>query len=181
MDHKFTQQIKAWIDTPADKRNYETGALYMLKLSGNHILYQNAMRNLPRFKQIIEYQLQKYYNFRVLDLTHQQVEGMHTEVDRIAKEHDLTSKTPKEKGKRADHDSLPTEIQALYNKNHVIIRRMMELHLRLRTLSLADSPCPDSERYPFLKELISLDKELHSNWEKYDQFREPTKKAGNKK
>ncbi|MEE0978274.1 MAG: hypothetical protein UH625_02590, partial [Muribaculaceae bacterium] len=41
---------------------------------------------------------------------------------------------------------------------------------RLRSLSLENSTCPDSERYPFLKELISLDKKLHANWEAYDHF-----------
>ena len=32
------------------------------------------------------------------------------------------------------------------------------------------SATPDSERYPFLKELIALDKRLHSNWEQYDHY-----------
>ena len=47
---------------------------------------------------------------------------------------------------------------------------MRELHLRLRSLSLENSTCPDSERYPFLKELITLDKKLHANWEAYDHY-----------
>jgi hypothetical protein len=47
---------------------------------------------------------------------------------------------------------------------------MREVHLRLRTLSTADAPCPDSERYPFLKELIELDKKMHANWEQYDHY-----------
>lgn len=47
---------------------------------------------------------------------------------------------------------------------------MRELHLRLRSLSLDNATCPDSERYPFLKELITLDKKLHSNWEEYDHY-----------
>lgn len=47
---------------------------------------------------------------------------------------------------------------------------MRELHLRLRSLSLDSATCPDSERYPFLKELISLDKKLHANWEAYDKY-----------
>ena len=50
---------------------------------------------------------------------------------------------------------------------------MRELHLRLRSLSLENSTCPDSERYPFLKELISLDKKLHANWEAYDHYVTP--------
>lgn len=47
---------------------------------------------------------------------------------------------------------------------------MRELHLKLRSLSLETAPCPDSERYPFLKELIDLDKKMHANWEEYDHF-----------
>ena len=47
---------------------------------------------------------------------------------------------------------------------------MRELHLRLRTLSTANVTCPDSERYPFLKELISLDKQYHRNWQVYDSW-----------
>ena len=50
---------------------------------------------------------------------------------------------------------------------------MRELHLRLRSLSLDNATCPDSERYPFLKELISLDKKLHANWEAYDHYVAP--------
>lgn len=47
---------------------------------------------------------------------------------------------------------------------------MREVHLKLRSLSTENSTCPDSERYPFLKELIELDKRLHANWETYDHF-----------
>ena len=73
-------------------------------------------------------------------------------------------------GKRIDHDSLPDEIKAKYVENLSILQRMRELHLKLRSLSLDTSPCPDSERYPFLKELINLDKKMHANWEEYDHF-----------
>ena len=47
---------------------------------------------------------------------------------------------------------------------------MREVHLRLRSLSLVDHPCPDSERYPFLKELIELDKKYRGNWKAYDEY-----------
>ena len=47
---------------------------------------------------------------------------------------------------------------------------MRELHLKLRTMSTADSACADSDRYPFLKEFIKLDKKLHDNWNVYDHF-----------
>ena len=54
---------------------------------------------------------------------------------------------------------------------------MREVHLRLRSLSLENATCPDSERYPFLKELISLDKKLHANWEASDRYVAPGPEA----
>ena len=47
---------------------------------------------------------------------------------------------------------------------------MREVLLRLRTLSLDSATCPDSERYPYLKELIALDKKMGKNWERYDTY-----------
>ena len=173
-DNKFTELIKQWLDTPADERDYTVGALYLLKLSGNQIMYRNIMANPTSKAEFIEYNIRKYYNFRVQALTHYQVEEMQKQVDVIAKEHfSLEEENPAKdfkKGKRDDHDSLPDEIQALYVENLSIVQRMREVHLKLRSLSTDNATCPDSERYPFLKELIELDKRLHSNWEQYDHF-----------
>lgn len=176
MDHKFTEQIRQWLETPEDERDYSVGALYLLKLSGNQILYKNIVAALDRRHDVIEYQLQKYYNFRVQALTHAQVEEMAAQVLTIADKHHLTddaSTEPEDErrlGKREDHDTLPDEVKAKYVENLSILQRMRELHLRLRSLSLDNATCPDSERYPFLKELITLDKKLHSNWEGYDHY-----------
>ena len=174
MDAKFTQQIQDWINTPAEQRDYAKGALLLLRLTGNQIMYRNLMANPKRNAQFIEYQLQKRLNFRLQKLTHEQVEEMQQQVDVIVKKRlSLTDSNPAadfRKGKRADHDELPNEIQALYVENLGIVQRMRELHLKLRSLSLDNAPCTDSERYPFLKELIALDKRLHSNWETYDHY-----------
>lgn len=176
MDHKFTEQIKQWLETPERERDYTVGALYLLKLSGNQIMYKNIIAQIDRRHDFVEYQLQKYYNFRVQALTHAQVEKMQKEVDVIVADHiPLAAKadeTP-QKGKRLDHDSLPDDIKAKYVENLSLLQRMRELHLRLRSLSLENATCPDSERYPFLKELISLDKKLHANWEAYDHYVAP--------
>ena len=185
-DHDFTEKIQQWLDTPHEERDYEQGALYLLKLNGNQIMYRNLMAN-PRGKaEFIEYHLRKHYGFRVKELTHTQVAQMQKQVEQIEKKHFTFLNSPSvhrgstaepggsskefKQGKRADHDTLPEEIQALYVENLSILQRMREVHLRLRTLSTADSPCPDSERYPFLKELIELDKKIHANWEQYDHF-----------
>ena len=172
MDNKFTELIKQWLETPSDQRDYSVGALYLLKLSGNQIMYRNIVAQLDRRHEFIDYQIQKYYNFRVQSLTHEQVEEMQQQVDVIVAEHlSLAANADEHKtGKRDDHDSLPNEIKATYVENLSILQRMRELHLKLRSLSLDTASCPDSERYPFLKELIRLDKKMHENWEAYDHF-----------
>ena len=184
MDHKFTENIKQWLETPSDQRDYSVGALYLLKLSGNQIMYRNIVAQLDRRHDFVDYQIQKYYNFRVQALTHAQVEEMQQQVDVIVAEHiSLAANADEHKtGKRDDHDSLPDEIKAKYVENLSILQRMRELHLKLRSLSLDTAPCPDSERYPFLKELIELDKKMHANWEEYDHFvaTAPTAKAAAK-
>ena len=173
-DNKFTKLIQQWLETPTDERDYAIGALYLLKLSGNQIMYRNLMANPKKKAEFIEYQIRKYYNFRVQALTHAQVEEMQKQVDVIAQEHfSLEENNPAKefkKGKRDDHDDLPDDIQALYVENLSIVQRMREVHLKLRSLSTENATCPDSERYPFLKELIELDKRLHSNWETYDHY-----------
>ena len=181
MDNKFTELIKQWLETPSDQRDYSVGALYLLKLSGNQIMYRNIVAQLDRRHDFVDYQIQKYYNFRVQALTHAQVEEMQQQVDVIVAEHiSLAANADEHKtGKRIDHDSLPDEIKAKYVENLSILQRMRELHLKLRSLSLDTAPCPDSERYPFLKELIDLDKKMHANWDEYDHFvaSAPTAKA----
>lgn len=172
MDNKFTELIKQWLETPSNQRDYSVGALYLLKLSGNQIMYRNIVAQLDRRHDFVDYQIQKYYNFRVQALTHAQVEEMQQQVDVIVAEHiSLAVNADEHKtGKRDDHDSLPDNIKAKYVENLSILQRMRELHLKLRSLSLDTAPCPDSERYPFLKELIDLDKKMHANWEEYDHF-----------
>lgn len=178
MDKKFTLQIKEWLETEPGRRDYAIGALYLLKLSGNRIMYRNLTATDPARKaNFIEYQLRKYYNFRVADLTHQEVAAMEAETATIVAEHlslateaDKQQEEGKGRGKRADHEALPDDIKALYVENLSLLQRMRELHLKLRMLSTQQATCPDSERYPFLKEIIRIDKKLHANWEAYDHF-----------
>lgn len=171
-DPKFTEKLQAWLNTPDNKKDYAEGAILLLQLSGNQIMYRNISVN-PRGKaEFITGKLQQYLKFRLQQLTHKEVVEMQKKVEVIVKE---TVKPDEEfadfkAGKRADHDELPEEVQALYRENLDIVHRMREVHLQLRKLSLENATCPDSERYPFLKELIALDKKLHENWDTYDHF-----------
>lgn len=193
-DVTFTNTLQAWMNTPDSEKNWDDGALMLLQLSGNRIMYHNISVNPKGKAEFIKGQLQKYLNFRLQKLTHDEVEAMQEKVDEIAKSVikpdlaipsvvaseivDNNSVSPNKSaeyadfkaGKRADHDSLPEEVQALYVENLDIVHRMRELHLKLRTLSLDNTTCPDSERYPFLKEIITLDKKRVSNWDIYDHY-----------
>ena len=211
IDHKFTKSLQSWMNTPDDQKDWAEGALMLLQLSGNRIMYHNISIN-PRGKaEFIKGQLQKYLNFRLQQLTHDEVDRMQSEVDEIVKNvinpdaliasqespispilpisptseaspSSPNNQTPKSTpaksdefaefraGKRTDHDSLPEDVQALYVENLDIVHRMRELHLKLRSLSLDGATCPDSERYPFLKEIIALDKKRVQNWDIYDHF-----------
>lgn len=203
MDNIFTEEVKAWLDMPASERDYDKGALYLLQLSNNQIMYRNLSRNAKKHGDFIEHHIRKYMKFRLERLTHEQVQEMQKKVDKIAilrnldasakvdsassgseNSHEVAegvdgangvessdSASPKFKaGIRADHELLPAEIQALYVENASILQKMRELHLTLRNLSLDSVSCPDSERYPFLKELIELDKRYRNNWKIYDSY-----------
>lgn len=190
-DTHFTQILQAWMNTPDAQKDWAEGAILLLQLTGNQIMYRNISVNPKGKAEFIKGQLQKYLNFRLQKLTHDQVNDMQTQVDEIVKKvikpahvKDSPATSPDtaadekkseefaefKAGKRPDHEQLPDEIKALYVENLDIVHRMRELHLKLRTLSLDGATCPDSDRYPFLKEIITLDKHLHSNWDTYDHY-----------
>lgn len=182
MDKEFTNKLQAWLNQSREDRDWDEGALMLLQLTGNKIMYRNLSVNPEGKANFIEGKLQQYLEFRLAELTHEQVKEMQHAVEEIVKEHtefksdDNEAKNFKA-GKRADHDTLPEEIQALYVENLDIVHRMRELHLKLRTMSTTDSTCADSDRYPFLKEFIKLDKKLHDNWNVYDHFVTKAEKA----
>lgn len=175
MDKTFTDKLQSWLNQSREERDWDEGALMLLQLSGNKVMYRNISINPEGKAEFIEGKLQQYLDFRLAELTHEQVKEMQQSVDEIVKAHtEFKSEENEAKdfkaGKRADHDKLPEEIQALYVENLDIVHRMRELHLKLRTMSTTDSTCADSDRYPFLKEFIKLDKKLHDNWNVYDHY-----------
>ena len=176
MDTKLTETIQTWLNAPTETRSLEEGAMLVLKLTGNRFMYQNIIAR--KDTKMIEYQLSKYLPIRLQKLTHEQVTEMKRQVAVIAETHhlDTTRKPAKtladewKKGKRADHDSLPDTIQALYSENLNLLHRMRECHLQVRKIALSDKPCTDCDIYPFVKELIDLDKRYHANWQTYDEY-----------
>ena len=170
----LTPKIKEWLDTPPDQRDYAAGALLVGQVSRNRVLFQNLSRNPRGQAKAIEYHLQKIYNQRMVDTTHEQVKEMMQSCDRISKAYGLqfeeSKKSDLQKGKRADHDELPPEIQRLWLENQDIRRRMRDCHTHLRLINPSNSTCPDSDRYPWAKQLIAYDVQYRKNWNVYDHY-----------
>ena len=170
----FLEEIQQWLSAPAGERDLEKVALMMLQCNRNRIMYNNVMRRPAYYAKQIEYQLQKYLKKRTASITHEEVAAMERKADEIMAKHTPLEPNPAKefrRGKRIDHDSLPQEIQSLYTENFAIIRRMRECHLQARNASGPNQACIDGDKYPFLKELIELDKQLHDNWRRYDEYK----------
>lgn len=173
-DSQFTAKLQEWMNTPDSEKNWDEGAILLLQLSGNRIMYANISVNPKGKADFIKGKLKQYLDYRLKELTHEEVKEMQAKVEVIVKEVIKPAETSEfadfKAGKRPDHDKLPDEIKVLYAENLDIVHRMREVHMKLRSLSLEEATCPDSERYPFLKEIIALDKKLHENWDAYDHY-----------
>lgn len=169
---ELTPKIKEWLDTPADQRDIAAGAELLLRVNRNRILYNNILRNPAKHAPTLEYHLWKILKQRLIDTTHEEVALMMTQVVAIAEQHGFSRQTRSEfqRGKRADHDQLPPDVQQLYVDNADIMRRMHDAHTRLRMINSTNSTCPDSDRYPLAKDIIRLDLQYRDNWNLYDHY-----------
>lgn len=174
MNLEFNSKLQNWLYN--EKRTIEEGCLLLLQMENNRIHYDNLMR-YPDKGKVMKYlrsELAARLKARLAVATKNEVAGMVAQVQKIEEKHfsrrEGTTDEEFRKGKRADHDKLPEEIQALYVENMPLMQRMREVHLQLRKLSTENVSCPDSERYPFLKEMIALDKQIHENWYRYDHY-----------
>lgn len=171
---KLTEQLEAFLATPRESRDWNAGALLLLQLTNNPILYRNISLNPKGKADFVEGKLQQFLKSRKALEAHKEIEAKQEQVNTIiAQRTEFKETNPAadfKAGKRADHDLLPETIQSLYVENLDIVHRMRELHLKLRFLSDATKQIPDSERKPLLDEFISLDKKLHDNWNTYDHF-----------
>lgn len=176
MSLELTPDIKAWLDTPAAQRDILAGAMLLLRINHNMITYNNIVRNPASGAALLEYELQKAYNVRVQEITREEVKKMLVQVDAINqargldKEPTATTRSTFQQGRRADHDQLPAYVQAWYVENADLMKRMRDCHTHLRLINADNSSCPDSDRYPYAKEIIALDRQYRDNWNKYDHY-----------
>lgn len=201
--NKLTTQLQQWLEKPSEERDWNEGAILLLQLTNNPIMYRNISLNPKGKAEFIEGKLRQFLKLRLDAKAHDEVNAMQEQVDAIVasrtvfsnketntatelsckreqsfKSNDLNTmpsaadnaQSEFKAGKRGDHDLLPEDVKALYTENLDIVRRMRELHLRLRLLSDSTKLVPASERKPLLDEFIKLDKKLHDNWNAYDHY-----------
>lgn len=167
-------KVRDWLALDKSKRDYQKGALMMLQITSNRIQYNNVVRNLAAKSGVVDFELENYLKVKAKAVEKAQVKAMREEVSVIAHKRNLDGSkytANKNRGKRLDHDSLPDEIKALYTENLSLLQAMREDHVQLRKLVLDDKvTCLDAEQYPFLKDIIEKDEQMHKNWQAYDQY-----------
>lgn len=174
LDEKFTKDLQQYLTTPRDERDYERGALLLLQLNRNRFMHAQLLRRKNWDK--LEYELKKHLNIRLEGLTTREVQEMEKrELPRIrlsmearrpilSTDKDFTGGTYK--GRREDHDNLPAEVQALYERNADLYFKMKQTFETLKTME--DKTACD--RHELLTILVGLDKEYRQNWNAYDTF-----------
>ena len=176
LDKEFTQDIQKWLDCPREQRDLAQGALMLLRLNRNRFLHAHIVRHADWER--LEKELTKHLRIRIKGLTQRQVAEMEQrEMPRIKRtieqggpassnEKEEGEKPTPHRGKRSDHDNLPEEVQAIYEKNGEIFRKMKQLFETLKKME-NDQPC---DRHEYLSILVSLDEQYRENWAEYDSW-----------
>ena len=174
LDDKFTKDLQQYLTTPRDERDYERGALLLLQLNRNRFMHAHLVRRKNWDK--LEYELKKHLNIRLEGLTTREVQEMEKrELPRIrlsmearrpilSTDKDFTGGTYK--GRREDHDNLPAEVQALYERHADLYFKMKQTFETLKTME-DQTAC---DRHELLTILVGLDKEYRQTWNAYATF-----------
>lgn len=176
MDNKLTQQITDWLNTAPTERDIPAGALMLLRLNNNRFLYANILRRPEKFADKLEYELRKHLRIRLDNMTRNDVVRLEAQVIPAAQKTVSTppvistdDELPQAKvarGRRQDHDSLPAEIQALWDNNLQLYKTIKNLFEQLKGMEKAE-PC---DRYEYLKILDEADRKYRANLERYDNY-----------
>ena len=165
MDHKFTEKIRTWLNTPVNERSIEEGATMLLQLNRNRILHQNIIRRGVRMMPKLEYELKKHLRIRDDGKTLHEVVAMER-VIMPAIGQLVTKPEAEHAGKRADHDELPEEVQQLWDGNFERYTKIKALFEELKAMEKMQ-PC---DRYEKLKLLDEAEKAYREALTAYDSY-----------
>ncbi len=173
LDERLTKDIQQWLNSPQEQRRLEQGAEMLLRLNRNRYMNAQILRRANFAK--LEYELRKHLKIRLEGLTTREVALMEqNHLPRISEmleaqpviDADADHNAGNFSGRREDHDELPEDIQALYERNGEIYFKMKQIFETLKGMEDA-TPC---DRHEYLLQLIELDKEYRENWNAYDTW-----------
>lgn len=179
IDNKLTQQIGQWLNLPEKKTDEQIfeGALLLLRLNRNRILYNNILARPQRHLSKLVYELKKFYKIRLDGLTMEEVKELDSTITPATKaaievepkddngEIVNVEDLPAHGGKRKDHDLLPVEIQAIWTNNAERWKKIKQLY---NTLLNIEKPC---DRYEYLKQEKDLWYAYKEDFAKYDSYK----------
>lgn len=180
MDNELTKKIQQWLSQAehSTKDDIINGAVLLLKLNRNRILFSTILRNPLRYVKKIEYELGKFLKIRLDGYTMEEVVRMDAELtpqvkaaveaepdnaDEMGKNETL----PTHKGKRPDHDKLPEHIKAIWQQNADRWKKIKELY---NALLQQKQPC---DRYEFLAQMKDLWYTYKREFARYDDYKAP--------
>lgn len=192
IDQKFTEELSKWLSTPRDERDVVAGAELLMRITGNRQFYATAIVRPHVVHDHVEYELKKHlairqegHNVETLrnlerellaecaeefgeeEATAEPVEEQAAEAaDAYAVPRECPVVSSPKRGRRADHDALPSEIQALYDDNATRYEQMRKVYQQLLTMSDAE-PCDRKEHIFQLDQLV---KAWAAAWEAYDRY-----------
>ena len=143
-DPILTSQISDWLNASPKQRSLEDGALLLLRLNANRIMYQMILRN--RLTEKLEYELQKHLNIRLHGLTRAEVAKVEKQV-------------------------MPRLKKELYERNGTRWRQMHRIFETLKTMRDAQ-PCDRHELVHQLVQLddaYRTDWEKYDHWTPEDE------------
>lgn len=162
LDPKFTASMQSWLNTPAERRDMAAGAMLLFQANRNRALYNSIVARPAKFAAKLEYEMRKHLKIRLAKMSLEDVVRMDASVmprvertvatEAVISTDDELPKGAVAKGKRPDHDTLPAEIQQLWDDNAQRYRKVRALFEELKAMSDAE-PC---DRY---EKLVILDKE----------------------
>ena len=192
IDQKFTEELSKWLSTPRDERDVVAGAELLMRITGNRQFYATAIVRPHVVHDHVEYELKKHLAIRQEGHNVETLRNLERELlAECAEEFDAASSespveeqaaaeegdayaVPREglvvsspkRGRRADHDALPAEIQALYDDNATRYEQMRKVYQQLLTMADAE-PCDRKEHIFQLDQLV---KAWAAAWEAYDRY-----------
>lgn len=166
LDETLTKKIQEYLAMDTESRDYIAGTDLLLRLNRNRFLHASLRRR--RNDKKLDRELAKYLRIRLAGLTTAEVERM----DRTTMQQAAADTAAPRHGKRADHDSLPQEVQDLYERNGEVFRKLRQTFETLKGMENATS----CDRYEYLVQLAELDRTYRSNWQAYDNW-QPCKDA----